>query len=186
MMIRFFSLFSLLIFVQLSFAENINLEKCGIQLELLGQTNAQEQTVSLSPENTAHIFNHTATQEIDYGRMLTVVMCVFISGEANEEKSAFVPKKSLQQMIARIEGSGIEVTKSTLLDADKNKTHQRGFEFNARQAEQVLYAKGLMVQEPGEMLSYSILIMGHNSGKLKIIEELKRTISSITPLASSN
>lgn len=185
-MLRFLSALTLLIFAQYGYAETIELEQCRFQLELLGKTNSQEQTINLSPENTAHIFNHSAVQELESSRLITAVMCISISGESDEEKSAFVPEKSLQQMIARIEESGIEVTSSTLLDADKNKTHQRGFEISAQQAEQSLYAKGLMVQEPGEMLSYSVLVLGHNRYRLQIIAELKRTLTSITLLSTTN
>jgi len=106
MMIRFLSVVALLMFTQNNYAENIKFEKCHFQLELLGKTNAQEQTVSLSNENTAHISNLSAVQELESSRLITAVMCISISGEANEEKSAFVPEKSLQQMIARIEESG--------------------------------------------------------------------------------
>lgn len=185
-MLRFIPALTLLIFTQYGYAETIGIEQCGFQLELLGKTNSQEQTITLSPDNTAHIFNHSAVQELESSRLITAVMCISISGEADEEKSAFVPEKSLQQMIARIEESGIEVTSSTLLDADENESHQRGFEISAQQAEQTLYAKGLMVQEPGEMLSYSVLVLGHNRYRFKIISELKRTLSSITPLTVSN
>lgn len=180
------STFTLLTITSSALAENYIFEKCEIQIQLLGQSTVQEQTIPLNPENTAHISNRTNVQELEEGRIVTAVMCVAITGEASEEQKAFQPAAALQQMIARIEQSGIVVTDNQLLDADTKESHRRGFELNATQADQPIYARGMFIQKPGEMLSYSVFVLGSTQLKAKIVSELRKTIESIKPLAVTN
>ncbi|GAB1263837.1 hypothetical protein NBRC116492_06460 [Aurantivibrio infirmus] len=186
MSMRLLLFFVITIFTFNTFADTFEFEKCGIQIDLLGQSTIQEQTVPLNPENTAHISNRTSVQELAEGRLVTAVMCVFITGEADAEKRAFQPAQSLQQMIARMEQSGITVADSKLLDADPDESHRRGFELDASQAGQPIYARGMFIQKPDEMLSYSVFVLGSSRLKAKMVKELRTTLASITPIPERN